>query len=210
MPHEDVCLAAEQHDIGWHSWEEAPVLDAETGLPQEFFKVPPKVHIRLWREGVSRARGFGRYPALLVSLHADTIYKRYFDYTKASPEDVAAVRAFLDEQHRFQAQMAQSLRKDPKIRAQASPEIVERNRLLIAAVDWISLEICWGVITEKKIPEVPMEGNHRGDLILRPGSVPGEITLDPWPFREASLTVHAEGKRLPGCSPTQTDLVADA
>jgi Protein of unknown function (DUF3891) len=25
-PHEEVCLAAEQHDIGWQSWEEMPAL----------------------------------------------------------------------------------------------------------------------------------------------------------------------------------------
>ena len=99
VPHEEVCLAAEQHDIGWQSWEETPALDAETGLPQEFRKVPPDVHVALWRDGVRRARTIGRYPALLVSLHADTIYARYFDFAKASPENARAVRAFLDEQH---------------------------------------------------------------------------------------------------------------
>jgi hypothetical protein len=37
-PHAEVCLAAEQHDIGWFGWETRPTLDAETGLPQEFSK----------------------------------------------------------------------------------------------------------------------------------------------------------------------------
>lgn len=95
-PHEDLCLAAEQHDIGWHSWEMAPALDLETGLPQEFSKVPSKAHIALWRDGVRRATSFGCYPALLVSLHADTIYARYFDFNKATQEDAEAVREFLE------------------------------------------------------------------------------------------------------------------
>lgn len=164
VPREELCLAAELHDIGWLSWEEAPLLDAGTGLPQEFFKVPPKSHIALWREGVRRAGTFGHYCALLVSLHADTIYGRYFDFGKARPEDAEAVRAFLDEQHRFQARAAAALRASPEIGEQASPVAVERNRLLIAALDWISLDICWGVTTEKTIPDVPVAGDQRTGL----------------------------------------------
>jgi hypothetical protein len=157
-PYDEVCLAAGQHDIGWLDWEMRPTLNAGTGLPQEFFKVPLKEHIALWREGVRRARIFGRYPALLVSLHADTIYARHFDFAKASPENVEAVRAFLDEQHRFQARTAASLRADPKLAGQASPETIERNQLLIAVLDRLSLEICWGVKKEIKIPNVPTAG----------------------------------------------------
>ena len=95
MPYDEVCLAAGHHDIGWLDWEMRPALDARTGLPQEFFRVPPKLHIALWREGVRRARVFGRYPALLVSLHADTIYAQYFNVNKTSVENAEAVRAFL-------------------------------------------------------------------------------------------------------------------
>ena len=211
VPREELCLAAELHDIGWLSWEEAPLLDAGTGLPQEFFKVPPKSHIALWREGVRRAGIFGHYCALLVSLHADTIYGRYFDFGKARPEDAEAVRAFLDEQHRFQARAAAALRASPEIGEQASPEAVERNRLLIAALDWISLDICWGVTTEKTIPDVPVAGDQRTGLSLRPRGgrddlVLDDLILDPWPFRAASLAVRAEGKRLRERFSTQDDL----
>ena len=162
MPYDEVCLAAEQHDIGWLDWEMTPALDPGTGLPQEFFRVPSKVHIALWREGVRRARVFGRYPALLVSLHADTIYVRYFDFTKASVENAEAVRAFLDEQHRFQARTAASMRADPKLAEQASPETIEHNRLLIAALDRMSLEICRGVKKEIQNPRCA-NGGGRSD-----------------------------------------------
>lgn len=206
VPYEEVCLAAELHDIGWLSFEEAPVLDAETGLPQEFFKVPPKVHIALWGEGVRRAGVFGRYCALLVSLHADTIYGRYFDFGKARPGDAEAVRAFLDGQHRFQARMAASLRACPQVGEEALPEAIERNRLLIAALDWISLDICWGVTTAKTIPDVPVAGNQRTSLSLRPRGSRDDLILDPWPFREPSIAVRAEGKRLRGRLSAQDDL----
>jgi hypothetical protein len=209
-PKEEVCLAAEQHDIGWHSWEIAPALDAETGLPKAFFKVPPQVHIALWREGVRRARAFGRYPALLVSLHADTIYARYFDFAKARPEDARAVRVFLDEQHFLQARLADSLRADPETGPQASPETILRNQLLIAAVDWISLAICGGVTKKIRIPNVPTVREERRDLCLHPretyGVILDDLVLDPWPFQQVSLAVRAEGKRLRGRFSTEEGL----
>jgi hypothetical protein len=205
IPYHEVCLAAGQHDIGWLDWEMRPALDAGTGLPQEFCKVPSKVHIALWREGVRRARIFGRYPALLVSLHADTIYVQYFNFNEVSVETAEAVRAFLDEQHRFQARMAASLRADPELAKKASPETIEHNRLLIAALDRMSLEICWGVKKEIKIPNVPTAEAGTTEIRMQPRDGEGLI-LDPWPFRTASVTVRAEGKRLRGRFATEADL----
>lgn len=215
-PNEEVCLAAGLHDIGWLSWEERPVRDAETGLPQQFFVVPPKVHVSLWREGVRRASAIGRYPALLVSLHADTIYARYFDFARASPEDAGVVREFLDDQHLIQARLAASLRGDPGYGEQASPDTIARNQLLIAALDWISLEICRGVTKEIHIPDVPTEGDRRINLSLRPRGegqdaacgdlASADLVLDPWPFGKASVEVRAEGKRLRKRFSTQEEL----
>ncbi|WGJ13510.1 DUF3891 family protein [Methylocapsa sp. D3K7] len=205
VPNEDVCLAAELHDIGWLAWEEAPVLEAGSGLPMPFSKVPPQTHIGLWREGVRRARTFGRYPALLVTLHADTIYARYFDVAKASPEDAEAVRAFLDDQHDVQARLAASLRADPEYGEQASPENITRNQRLIAALDWMSLAICWGVESDQKIPDVPTEGEGKTELSLRFRDRQNLI-LEPWPFHQTSIAVRAEGKRLRGRFSTQKEL----
>ena len=204
-PHEDLCLAAEQHDIGWHSWEMAPALDLETGLPQEFSKVPSKAHIALWRDGVRRATSFWCYPALLVSLHADTIYARYFDFNKATQEDAEAVREFLEEQHRFQTRITASLHASPEVGVQASPDHIKHNQALVAALDWMSLEICWGVTREKKIPGVPVVWGSTEAISLCPrGGL--DLIADPWPFREAYLEVKAEGNRLRGRFKTQAEL----
>ncbi len=205
LPSEDVCLAAELHDIGWLAWEEAPMLDAGTGLPMTFSEVPPQTHIGLWREGVRRARAFGRYPALLVSLHADTIYGRYFNFAEASPEEAAAVHAFLQEQHAMQARLADSLRADPEYGGQASAENIARNQRLIAALDWISLAICWGVESDQEIPDVPAEGEDKTELRLH-FLDRQNLVLDPWPFHKPSIAVHAEGKRLRGRCSTQEEL----
>jgi len=51
-----------------------------------------------------------------------------------------------------QRELEAALRADPKLAEQTSPETIEHNRLLIAALDRMSLEICWGVKKEIKIP----------------------------------------------------------
>ena len=38
-PWEEVCLAAEQHDIGMAEWELAPRLNPGTGLPRSFMEL---------------------------------------------------------------------------------------------------------------------------------------------------------------------------
>jgi hypothetical protein len=195
-PLAEVCLAAEQHDIGWLSWEAEPTLDPESGRPKTFMQVGPETHTALWRDGVRRAGVYGRYAALLVSLHADTIYARFFNFEKAPPEEARLVRAFLDEQHAFQQATLASLAADPFTAADAQLEAVQRNRLLVAALDWVSLHVCWGVTKEQRVPEVPVAGDERVALVLRPGGAPDEVVVDPWPFDPQRLEVRAEGRRL--------------
>lgn len=134
-PDEEVCLGAEQHDIGWLSWEAAPTLNPKTGRPHGFQELGAATHTRIWTEGVRRALAFGRYPALLVSLHADTIYGSFFDFDKASPEDAALVRRFLDDQHRFQRACVEALSSNPRYASHLTPEAMERNRRLVATVE---------------------------------------------------------------------------
>ncbi len=198
-PFEEVCLGAELHDIGWLSWESAPTLNPETGRPHSFQELGAAIHTGLWTDGVRRALAFGRYPALLVSLHADTIYGSFFDFAKASPEDAALVRRFLDDQHRFQRACIAALSADPRYATALSPQAVERNRLLVATVDRMSLEIGWGLTGEARIPNVPTAGEARTELRLRsPSGDPADLVADPWPFTADHVEVVCEGRRLRG------------
>ena len=82
---------------GWLPWEAAPTLNPDTGRPHNFLEMKPAIHTQLWTNGVRQALAFGRYPALLVSLHAKTIYTTFFNFEKAPPEDARLVRSFLDD-----------------------------------------------------------------------------------------------------------------
>ena len=47
-PWEEVCLAAEQHDLGMAAWDAVPELNPETGRPYSFMEMPLDTHLRLW------------------------------------------------------------------------------------------------------------------------------------------------------------------
>ena len=194
-PFEEVCAGVEQHDIGWQDRDQRPGFFAETGMPMQFPDVPAAEHTLFWARGVRRAATIGRYPALLVSLHGTTIYTEKFDMANAGPADAAAVRRFLDEQRAFQDAVSASLRADPRTAASATPDAIERNRLLVAALDAISLYACWGLDREVAIGKVPTRGSKTQSLVLRPTS-PGAIAVDPWPFGPSRLALAVEGRPL--------------
>jgi hypothetical protein len=69
VPPKEVCLVAEQHDIGWLLWEQAPTLNPKTGYPYRFTELQTRVHIDIWTGAKQLAMPLGRYVTLLVSLH---------------------------------------------------------------------------------------------------------------------------------------------
>src|SRR5438270_10006634 len=73
-PCEEVCLAAEQHDIGMAEWDLAPTLNPVTGLPHSFTEMPLDVHMSLWRAAPRRLLRQSRYAALLTSMHGVRLY----------------------------------------------------------------------------------------------------------------------------------------
>lgn len=207
-PFEDFCFAAEQHDNGWLEWEGQPRLNGRTGLPQEFWDVPAVEHTKLWRGGVQRMLAYGRLPALLVSLHGDTIYAHTFDSNKASPENVSAVTTFLAEQHSFQESMINSLRADPLARDFASDEHLKYCQTLLLIVDQISLHMCWGIDDAVKVPGAPGREGVR-DLRLSVGAGRSTIEVNPWPFCVNDLALRIEGKLMTRRHETEEALRAD-
>lgn len=195
-PHAEVCLAAALHDIAWLPWEQAPSWNADSGLPHDFRELPFAQHARLWQAGVEQAcAAYGAYVALLVSRHADTLHGRK---TPADPARAQALQAFLDEQHRVQDRLVASLRDDVLRRDAVTPEGIERNRLLIDAVDRLSLALCWGVRDEVRLDDISPHGGERLSLRLRAlHGRPDAVVVDPWPFAGDHLELACEARRLP-------------
>jgi hypothetical protein len=92
-PYEEVCLAAEQHDVGMTEWDLAPSLNPDTGLPHSFTEMPFSVHSALWLAAPKRLVSTSAHAAALVSLHGTRLYEM------REPND--AVAEFLGWQEGF-------------------------------------------------------------------------------------------------------------
>jgi Protein of unknown function (DUF3891) len=204
-PYEDVCLAAEQHDLGWLMWERAPTRDAETGRPHSFRQLGVVEHTGIWSLGTAMALSLGRYPALLVSLHGTGLYAN-FNTAAANANDRAVVREFLAEQQQIQQRLIASMRLDEQLSRFADDGMIERNRRLVRAADRMSIAICTGMQDlairsdgpfDAKVSDVPTAA---GETDIRLLAVDGDLTnvvVTPWPFAEPHVRLTCEGIKLP-------------
>jgi hypothetical protein len=193
-PREEVCLAAEQHDIGMAAWDLDPAFDPDTGLPYSFMEMPLSAHLGLWSAAPRQLLSQSRYAALLVSMHGARLYRRR-DLGALEEEQAAAVREYLAAQERFQRRLVESLAAEPRTALSVEESAVADNSQLIWAWDFLSLAICldWA---PRPAPKVPGAG---GRVKLALSSAGGErrLALDPWPFEVDRLSVHCDARRLP-------------
>ncbi len=192
QPWDEVCLAAELHDIGWVLWEAEPTLNRATGLPHSFLELPLDIHLSLWRWAPELGLSFGRYIALLISLHGTLLYSKR-PLSALPAEEALLIRQYLQQQAGLQASLLESLQADPRYAAFATPERVGINQRLMAAWDYISLLVCWGVTEIKRLEEIPSKAGLTS-IELSPGD--GSIVVSPWPFRDREVCLSLEARRL--------------
>jgi len=201
-PREPVCLAAEQHDVGWQDADLAP-LRGEDGRPLPFAAYPRAEHVAIWRGAARRLLAQSRYAALLVSLHGTALYDRFVDADAYPPAVAELIRGYLREARAEQEELAAGL----------DPDEVARNQKLIAALDGLSLALCHGrAATVSGVPgaagpaELRVEpagdggpADARGlrdDAAVPPETASAAFTVAPWPFAAPAVAVGCEARRL--------------
>jgi Protein of unknown function (DUF3891) len=192
-PWEEVCLGAEQHDVGWARWDLRPALNPDTGLPHTFIDLPIEPKIDLWSGAATRLVAQSRYAAVLVSMHGTGLFERFWP----DGADLGLQRRFLESERQFQQKLLATL--------EADPDEVRRNHLLVRVWDSLSLALCldWGEI---RLGEVPAADGLTSIELKALGG--GRVELDPWPFARESMSGHAEGRRLDGRFETEDELHA--
>jgi len=194
-PFEPICYAAEQHDIGFLTWENEPTLNAETGLPYAFDQLPESLHLDIWRTGICQLRPVCSYASLIVSLHFYGLCERF--HQRQNDSDLCEASQFLGEQKKYQENACETLSHDPLFEQAIAPEVLSYHRDLIAVWDLFSLELCRGRLSEFTLPDVPVSGGKQVDLSVRQQSEPENLwEVDPWPFAGKSLTTLCEGRLL--------------
>jgi hypothetical protein len=177
-PWEEVCLGAEQHDLGWAMWDIRPTLNPDSGLPYTFIELPIQPKLDLWSGAATRLVSQSRYAALLVSMHGTALYERF---PPDAPDDQRLVREFLTQQHALQEKLAVGL----------DPQQLRRNQKLVFAWDHISLALClnWA---PTKVEDVPTAAQATTLELGEDGE------LHPWPFREERVELRVEARSLAG------------
>ncbi len=194
-PREEVCLAAEQHDVGMAASDAAPTLNADTGLPHSFMEMPLETHVQLWSRAWELALPQSRYAALLVSMHGTALYGMR-DLEKLGEREADLVRRYLDEQRAVQERLLSSL---------PDASTVRRNQRLVWAWDAFSLALCldWPPNALTGVPTA----DGQVDVELVPAG-PLTVGVEPWPFSGRSLRVRTEGRRLEGRFDDEEDMRA--
>ncbi len=195
FPTQEVCLGAEQHDIGWLLWEQSPTLNPQTGYPYQFTELPTPVHIGIWSGAKQLALPLGRYVALLISLHGTGLYERYRSWQN-SQESTQIVQDFLEREYAFQKQLIDALKNDFYYASYAVPEIIERNKKLVAVWDALSLILCQGLPGEQQVNQVPTADGETTLLLTNLEEQPHSVTVSPWPFSQSEVTLLYEGRLL--------------
>lgn len=184
-PFDEVCLGAEQHDVGMAEWDLLPDLNPETGFPRSFMELPLSTHLDLWGKAPDKVLTQSPYAALLVSMHGHALYARR-DTLEPGTDDSKAVRAFVEAQETYQRRILETLGEDP---ARA-----RRNQVLVWALDFLSLAPLMGWVPDTlDAPTRP--GEPDAELTVRAA---GELalTVDPWPFGEDELRIRYQGRHL--------------
>ncbi len=193
-PREGVVAGTLLHDIGWLDWEAAPTLNAETGLPHTFLELPIATHIGMWREAAPRALAFGRYPALLTSLHGTRLYGGR-DLSRLEAQDAALIAGFLAGERERQRVWIASLAADHATAGSVDDEVLDRNSRYVALWDAMSLAICGGSRSERSFNS-PVAGGaaHAVRLLPMPGR--DAFALDPWPFADREVCVTFDARAI--------------
>jgi hypothetical protein len=183
-PYEEVCLAAEQHDVGMAMWDLDPSRDPASGLPYSFLEMPFPTHLDLWRAAPRRLVTQSHYAALLVSMHGLRLYSRR-NLDQLPDEQAAAIRDYLEAERRFQEELAAGLDRG----------LVELGSQLVWTWDTLSLALClgWELRACSEVPTV----DGAVDIEIT-GAGERQIHLEPWPFEARALKVRCEARRLAG------------
>ena len=188
VPREAVCLAAEQHDIGWHDRDLAPSPGPD-GRPVAFTALPRAEHLALWEEAPRRLLAQSRYAALLVSLHGTSLYAR------VDPGEHPGIAPYLAGQRALQTELGAGL----------DPAEVDRNRRLLRTWDRFSLALCLPYLA-MVMDDVPAADGGTATITLAERD--GSIVVTPWPFALERVEVACEARRLPGRFSDAAELAA--
>ncbi|NHC35687.1 DUF3891 family protein [Scytonema millei] len=194
-PREEVCLGAAIHDIGWVFWEDKPTLNPQTGYPHNFMELPSEISVKIWSGVKHLTLSYGRYAALLISLHGTGLFERFRKWEN-SPESTQLVKEYLQQEYAFQEQLINHLKNDTYYANYAIPEAIHRNRNLVAIWDSLSLALCMGVQEERQFDGIPTALGETTLTLVPLDDKFEKVKVSPWAFDRDEVKLNYDGRVL--------------
>ena len=182
-PRSDVCLGAEQHDVGWAEFDLRPRFNPDTGLPRTFLEGSIEQHLAIWGDAPDRLMSASECAALVVSLHGSFLSGLRLGAVGGKEP---LLEDHIDQEHRRQARL--------RARLGLSEEQASTIQDQMRVWDGLSLALChrWSPFTAQDVPE----SDGKGSLDLRSADDGDSFVIDPWPFSSSEVEVRCEGRRL--------------
>ena len=137
------------------------------------------------------------FAALLVSIHASTIYGRRLVRGADPPQIRANVQNVLREHERLQARLRQDLAKSSLYGPEIEPERLTVTYRWLRVCDLISLAVLAGVFSpEGQIERVPVGTGTELTTINYRHHAPFTLEIAPWPFAASNIQLSVLARHI--------------
>ena len=194
-PYESVVRAAAFHDCGWYRYQTRPAIDAQSGEPLTFMKVPlDEAQLADFQWGTDWLTGIDPYSGLLIGKHRTGLWRgrygaiRYpvaFNSKDANP----VLQEFISRNE---------ARQERELKSFDAKEFWTNYRLH-QVWDLLSLYFCVDEIKPDYIEPVPLNydgGENDGVRMTMTPSDSRTLKIDPYPFDAPELHVQLLRKCL--------------
>lgn len=195
---EEVVIATGLHDIGWAAWDLAPPLHAD-GRPVNFTETELEETKFIWERAVELASLYNLYSALLVSLHAATIYRQRLERNADPIEQAEMVKGLLDQHIQTQEEIILKLSGHPVYRVAVEPAQLQANYRILRICDLLVLAMCTGLseFSSGEIFEVPAPDGSPTQTIRYELAEDGRFLLiDPYPFSRPEFILNIYQRQI--------------
>ena len=192
-------MAVNQHDSGWHEWEQAPKLNLD-GTPQDFMHDDePFAKLDLWRRAIERTAAQHPFAGVLVSRHAQRLNRGALDDASLAPTVHSATARFLAEEVARVEQIEQELQPLFAKRAIRFEQAARAGERLLAFGDTASLQATVPWSPRRVLRDCPADGRDAfTDIAMthETGDRGGTISFAPWPFGVETFELSVHGRLL--------------
>lgn len=208
-PREHVLRGIARHDDGWAARDAVPQITRQ-GKPSAFstelvgkysgfeeIDLPDYLAVR--DRAVRLIAEEDPYAAVLISMHTYSLLNDHADRSTIRPDELPLFERFLEGQKALQQSLRRQIDANPKLRAEhrSDAAILDHFRLL-QANDYLSLLTCVDYRKPVELLHVLPTRDGKGATIVARSVGTRHFVLEPYPFKESSLSFEFPGRRIEG------------